>query len=283
MSCCNRKTIITDEYRIEKKTEETTTSTFKYEAPRYIPLRRCPSLTSIVVNTTSAPEPCRPRSCVRRSTSIRRTPCNRSIINVNVESDDCCPSPAPCPSTANTLTILEPIRISRCSAFRNNDCSSDNRTTSITYKSNENLNNIETTLKFDYKETKPCLPCPPPPPPPCIRKSITNLTTIDSTTTTTTTTTSFDEEPKQKPCCKGKNKQNGSLTYVYNNDDENRQVTYIRQTDNDSGLTLPGCLVKASETFLPVTRSVNLGAIFNGNSFGLLSKSPPRSTNISLH
>lgn len=65
--------------------------------------------------------------------------------------------------------------------------------------------------------------------------------------------------------------ENTSVTYYYDNNDNNRQVTYVRHAENDSGLSLAGCLVKASPSFLPVNRSHQLGAIFNGSSFGLLS------------
>lgn len=83
------------------------------------------------------------------------------------------------------------------------------------------------------------------------------------------TSTTYEEK---KVACQQPPAQPNSVTYVFDDCDNNRQVTYIRHADNDPGLTLPGCLVKASETNLPVNRSVHLGAIFNGSSFGLLSK-----------
>ena len=65
--------------------------------------------------------------------------------------------------------------------------------------------------------------------------------------------------------------ESATVTYFYDNNDNNRQVTYIRHAENEPGLSLAGCLVKASPSFLPVNRSHQLGAIFNGSSFGLLS------------
>ena len=49
-------------------------------------------------------------------------------------------------------------------------------------------------------------------------------------------------------------------------------MSFVKHTHDDDGESLAGNLVKSSETFLPVTRSVNVGPIFNGNSFGILSK-----------
>jgi len=63
-----------------------------------------------------------------------------------------------------------------------------------------------------------------------------------------------------------------SVTYVYDDDkDKHRHVSFVKHTHTD-GDSLAGNLVKSSETFLPVTRSVNVGPIFNGNSFGILSE-----------
>jgi hypothetical protein len=71
------------------------------------------------------------------------------------------------------------------------------------------------------------------------------------------------------------NRCKGSSTFVFDNEDNNRSVvSYVKHTDNDTGLCLDGCLVKAaSPCLLPVNRSVHLGTVFNGNSFGLLSSS----------
>jgi hypothetical protein len=71
------------------------------------------------------------------------------------------------------------------------------------------------------------------------------------------------------------NRFKGSSTFVFDNEDNNRSVvSYVKHTDNDQGLCLDGCLVKAaSPCLLPVNRSVHLGTVFNGNSFGLLSSS----------
>lgn len=64
-----------------------------------------------------------------------------------------------------------------------------------------------------------------------------------------------------------------SVTYVYDDDkDKHRHVSFVKHTHDDDGESLAGNLVKSSETFLPVTRSVNVGPIFNGNSFGILSE-----------
>lgn len=64
-----------------------------------------------------------------------------------------------------------------------------------------------------------------------------------------------------------------SVTYVYDRDldDKHRHVTYVKHSTDDSA-SLAGNLVKNSEKFLPVNRSVNVGPIFNGNSFGILSE-----------
>jgi hypothetical protein len=55
-----------------------------------------------------------------------------------------------------------------------------------------------------------------------------------------------------------------------------RTVTFASQDNSSSSAqaTLKNCLVKSSDAtqLLPVNRSVNLGSIFTGNSFGLLSK-----------
>jgi hypothetical protein len=65
--------------------------------------------------------------------------------------------------------------------------------------------------------------------------------------------------------------------------DKHRHVTYVKHTHED-GQSLEGNLVKSSDTFLPTTRSVNVGPIFNGSSFGILSKSPPvRATSCNKH
>jgi hypothetical protein len=112
-------------------------------------------VTSVV--TYSFPRP----SLIRRSSSIRR---DSNTISIDIESNEC---PAP--------------RISRRCA---DDCDKVT-TTSLTYKSSDNLN----TLNYNIRETIECRPPPPPcPPPRCIRRSVTNLSTIDTTTTTTTTT-----------------------------------------------------------------------------------------------
>lgn len=64
-----------------------------------------------------------------------------------------------------------------------------------------------------------------------------------------------------------------SVTYVYDTDkDKHRHVTYVKHVHNDAGDSLAGNLVKSSDNFLPVNRSVNVGPIFNGNSFGILSE-----------
>jgi len=63
-----------------------------------------------------------------------------------------------------------------------------------------------------------------------------------------------------------------SVTYVYDsNKDKHRHVTYVKHTHN-AGESLAGNLVKASPTFLPCTRSVGAGPIFNGTNFGVLSE-----------
>jgi len=63
-----------------------------------------------------------------------------------------------------------------------------------------------------------------------------------------------------------------SVTYVYDADkDKHRHVTYVKHTSNN-GDSLPGSLFRSSCSFLPVTRSVGCGPIFNGTSFGILSE-----------
>jgi len=65
-----------------------------------------------------------------------------------------------------------------------------------------------------------------------------------------------------------------NVTYVFETDkegDKHRHVTYVKHTHED-GQSLEGNLVKSSDTFLPSTRSVNVGPIFNGSSFGILSE-----------
>ncbi len=66
-----------------------------------------------------------------------------------------------------------------------------------------------------------------------------------------------------------------SVTYVFEHEPKEnttRHVTYVKHTNNDSGSSLAGSLCSASSTFLPVNRSVNVGPIFNGNTFGILCK-----------
>lgn len=83
---------------------------------------------------------------------------------------------------------------------------------------------------------------------------------------------SLSQLSKQSSSSSDSDTENSTVTYFYDNNDNNRQVTYVKHTENEPGLSLAGCLVKASPSFLPVNRSHQLGAIFNGSSFGLLSK-----------
>lgn len=62
-----------------------------------------------------------------------------------------------------------------------------------------------------------------------------------------------------------------NVTYVYETDkDKHRHVTYVKQCHDDSE-SIAGNVVKSSD-LLPTTRSVNVGPIFNGSSFGILSE-----------
>ena len=74
-----------------------------------------------------------------------------------------------------------------------------------------------------------------------------------------------------------------SASFAFDHDQANKQrhVSFFKHTDDDSGLSLAGSLVKASPAYLPVNRSVHIGPIFNGSSYGILCnfdqllRSPP--------
>ena len=80
----------------------------------------------------------------------------------------------------------------------------------------------------------------------------------------------LEETKKPKPIS-----DYSSTTYLYEDGyspKTNNNTTYIRHIENENGLTLPGSLVKASSSFLPVNRSLHVGSIFNGSSFGILCR-----------
>lgn len=169
-----RRTVITDEYSFES-TDETTVkyvcpppkpcppppcppppqpqslicicappSTPKYEPPRYIPLKRCPSVTSVVtvnfpVCATEAPKPT-PAS-IRRCSSIKRVDncCNNDTVVTLVNL----PLNPPRPSRSRASSR------SRCCQDGNNNDNSLVRSHSITYRSNENLNDLN--IKYDFE------------------------------------------------------------------------------------------------------------------------------------
>lgn len=73
---------------------------------------------------------------------------------------------------------------------------------------------------------------------------------------------------------------NGLNTLTYNSyvydlnhgfDENHKQVTVLKETTTDDILTTTGNLIKSYSGLLPTKRSILAGAIFNGNSFGLLS------------
>lgn len=120
-------------------------STPKYEPPRYIPLKRCPSLTSVVtvnfpVCATEAPKT--PAS-IRRCASIKRIDsCSRQDENTVVTLVNL-PLNPPRPSRSRASSR------SRCCG--GNDNNSQVRSTSITYRSNENLNLNDLNIKYDFE------------------------------------------------------------------------------------------------------------------------------------
>lgn len=173
-----RRTIITDEYSIET-TDETTVKyicpplkpklcpppasvctcpcpsqqplvcicappTAKYEPPRYIPLKRCPSLTSVVtvnfpVSSTDAPKT---PSSIRRCASIKRVDnCCRQDENTVIKLVNLPLNP----SRQNRSRASSRTRLCVKENEENNRISS----TSITYRSNENLTDLN--IKYDFQ------------------------------------------------------------------------------------------------------------------------------------
>lgn len=65
-------------------------------------------------------------------------------------------------------------------------------------------------------------------------------------------------------------------SYVYDLnhrfDENHKNVTVLKETTTTTEETIPGKVIKSCDGMLPVSRSYLTGAIFNGNSFGLLSK-----------
>ena len=72
-------------------------------------------------------------------------------------------------------------------------------------------------------------------------------------------------ELKRKPSIR-------NVAVVYeNNRNDNRHVHFCDQIeDDDNKVKCVSSLVSASPSFLPVNRSIQVGSIFNGNSFGIL-------------
>jgi hypothetical protein len=73
-------------------------------------------------------------------------------------------------------------------------------------------------------------------------------------------------ELKRKPSIR-----NVSVVYESNKNDK-KHVHFNDNIENDCNITCVSSLVTASPTFLPVNRSIQVGSIFNGHSFGLLCK-----------
>ena len=65
-----------------------------------------------------------------------------------------------------------------------------------------------------------------------------------------------------------------SVTVIYDQSSKNddRHVHFYEHLEQDNGCSLAGSLMRANSSLLPVNRSVEIGSIFNGNSFGILCK-----------
>ena len=73
-------------------------------------------------------------------------------------------------------------------------------------------------------------------------------------------------ELKRKPSIR-------NVAVIYeNNKNDNRHVHFCDQIETDSENKSVSSLVTSYPSFLPVNRSIQVGSIFNGNSFGLLCK-----------
>lgn len=152
-------------------------------------------------------------------------------------------------------TVLEPkrekveeIRIERMPLHRSN---------SFVSVPNENHGDEKYETNYEYKFVENI----------CDNKSI-NKNSASKSMSNMTKGCSFANEPTTIEVKPVKN----SVTYVYDNEqDKHRHVSYVKHTHNE-GESSTGGFVKASETFMPVTRSVNVGPVFNGNSFGILSE-----------
>lgn len=244
----SRRTIITDEsYRYESVDETTTTVKYTEPVTRISRITRTPS----------------PPACIRlcRSPSVRSITVRRSPSVVMIRP----PVYRPRDSSANSVSI----RIES-----NNDNCVRNKLASSSFVNTSYSNSSDYDYKYEYStetiENKVSLPLSLP-----LSKSMTHISNIKYETKT------IPAPPPPPPVQTVEiyhtntplriNDNQNSLTYVYKTDNDNRSVSFVKHTNNDSGLSLEGCLVNSSPTFLPVNRSLEAGAIFNGNSFGLLS------------
>ncbi|CAF0709204.1 unnamed protein product [Brachionus calyciflorus] len=183
----------------------------------------------------------------RPSITLIKAPSITSIVSINRESR---PKSFRINSHANDNCINIKVE------HDNGNCGSSVKTTYIYDNNSQKNQELDYKYKYSYNESsetyrkRSCSSSA------LKSKSMSNISKISSSS-------SSDSD-----------NENSGVTFFYDNNDANRQVTYVKHSNNvnDSGLSLEGCLVKASPTFLPVTRSLQLGAIFNGSSFGLLTE-----------
>lgn len=173
----NRRTIITDEYTFETTNESTVRypscpppqpppkpvfctcpppppqpicfcppPAVRYEPPRYIPLKRCPSLTSVVsVSFPACDSSASVSSNIRRSASIKRIDnCETNTVVTLVNM----PLNPPRPSRSRSRSRLCINEDGQTQAYDGNE-NKLVRSTSFTYKSNENLNDL--SFKYDFE------------------------------------------------------------------------------------------------------------------------------------
>lgn len=243
--------------------------------------------------TIRAPSPItivRPRSksITRITTTNSNNGLNSYTLNETIENTIRLPSPPPPPPP-------QPPQRSRSKSITR-------------YNRSESRNGYKYNYEFDetVEKTVTTVPPPPPPPPRERSRSITRITTTNSnngydfslnetientiripsppprrsrsitrydTTTTTTTTTSRNASPVRCISRCSSRPRLDSVTYVYDNtNNNNNSVTTIVKQSNDCSSRSNSLVRSNTTTYIPVSRSVHVGSIFNGDNFGLLSK-----------
>jgi hypothetical protein len=244
----SRRTTIRDEYRYETVNETTVRyvppePTVRYVPPEPLVSHRSPSKCKCTTISKSQ----------RRSPSPTPEPIIKSVISIRRSRTR---SPTPQPPATSTVNVRFESNSrpgSRCGSRTDLSSSSLVSTTSNNWNNSYDYKydyNYKYSFNQEKKQSRREVSLP----------RTKSLTSIDT---------------KVKTDCKGSRDGLNSLTYVYDykSDNDDKQITYIKHTTNDSGLSLPGCLIKANTSLAPVNRSTQVGAVFNGNSFGLLSNS----------